>query len=101
MAQQPFLYGIYSTSTCAVLPAQLTGSVKLNPTSLAFPKGSPSLSDHHPKNKIASPGARTTALVIHSSRPSLNMSAFNEPLLVWEGGSWLPPPSPKVTLMWT
>ena len=39
-------------------------------TFFVFPKGSPPLSNHCPKNKIASPGARTTASVIHSSRPS-------------------------------
>ena len=91
MAWQPSCMVFTVTSTCAVLPAQMTGLVKLNPTSLTFPKGSPSLSDHHPKNKIASPGARTTASVICSSRPSWNMSAINKPLHVWVGGGQLPP----------
>ena len=40
--------------SCTVIPAQLMGPVRLNPTSLAFPKGSPSLHDHCPKNRIAS-----------------------------------------------
>ena len=53
------------------------------------------------KNKIASPGARTTASVIHSSRPSWNMSAINELVHTWEGGGWSSPPSPKFTLTWT
>ena len=56
MAQQPSCTVFTVASTCTVLLAQLTGPVKLNLTSLAFPKGSPSLSDHHPKNRIASLG---------------------------------------------
>ena len=39
------------TPTWAVLPAQLRGTIKLNPTSMAFPKGSHSLHDHHPWGK--------------------------------------------------
>ena len=50
---------------------------------------------------IASPGANSTASVIHSSRQSWNMLAINEPIYVWGGGGWSPPPSPKVTLTWT
>ena len=95
MAQWPSCTVFMVTSTWAVLLVQLMGPVKLNPTSLAFPKRSPFLSDHHPKNSIVSPGARTTGLVIHSSRPSWNISAINEPLHTWEGGGWLPPPPPK------
>ena len=76
------------TSTWVALLAQLMGPVKLNPTSLSFPKGSPSLHDHHPKNRIASPWASTTASVICSLRPSWNISSINEPLHSWEGGGW-------------
>ena len=65
-----------------------------------FPKGSPSLSDCHPKHKIASPGARTTASVIHSFRPSWNISAITKPLHSWESGVCSPPQSPRVTLTW-
>ena len=71
------------------------GPVKLNLTSLALPKGSHSLSNHHPKYKIAYPGSRTITSVIHSLRPSQNMSAINKPLHAWEGGGWPPPPSLK------
>ena len=49
-AQQHFCMIFTVAPTWAVLHAQLTAPVKLNPTSLVFPKGSPSLSDHHPKN---------------------------------------------------
>ena len=62
------LHCIYFTWVC--LPAQITGSATLNATSLAFPWERPSLRDHLPQNKIASQGARTTASVILSSRPS-------------------------------
>ena len=74
-------------STWSSLPAQFTGLAKWNPTSIALPRGSSSLSNHHLKNKIASPGARTTASVIHSSRPSWNMLAINKLVHAWEGGS--------------
>ena len=77
-------------SNCAMLLAQLAWPVKLNLTSLAFPKGSPSLSDYHPKNKITSLGTRTTASVIHSWRPSWNIPAISELLHTWEGGGWSP-----------
>ena len=99
MAQWPFCTVFMVTSTYAVLPPQLMGPVKLNPTSLALPKGSPSLCDHCPKNRTASLWARTTALLICSSGPSWNMSAINKTLHAWEGGGWSPPPSPKFTLM--
>ena len=92
IAWQPSCTVFKVTSTCTTLPAQLTGSVKLNLTSLAFPKGSPSLSNHLPKNKFASPEARTTSSVIHSLRPCWNMSAINKPLNAWEGGGWSSPP---------
>ena len=75
VVQQPSRMVFTVTSTCAVLLTQLTGPVKLNLPSLASPKRRPSLGDHHPKNKVASPGARTTASVIHSG-----MSAINKPL---------------------
>ena len=100
VAQQPSCMVFTITSTCAILKVQLTEPVKLNLTSLEFPKGSPSLSGCHPKNKIASPVARTMASVIFSSRPSWNMSAINETLCAWEGGGLSPPLSPEVTLMW-
>ena len=64
-------------STWASLPAQLTGLTKQNPTSLALPRRSPYLSNCHLKNNIALPGARTTASVICSSKPSWNMSEIN------------------------
>ena len=49
--------------------AQLTGPVKLNLTSLAFPKGSPSLSDHVIQRiRLPSLETRTTASIILSSR---------------------------------
>ena len=54
MAQQPSCTVFMVASTWAVLLAQLMGPVKLNPTSLAIPKGSPSLSDHCPKNSSLS-----------------------------------------------
>ena len=73
-------------STWASLPAQLTWPAKRNQTSLASPRGSPSLSDGHLKNKITSLGARTTASGICSSRPSWNMSVINELVHAWEGG---------------
>ena len=96
-----FLYSIYHRPNWAVLLVQLMGSIKLNPASLAFPRRSPSLCDCHLKNRITSSGARTTASVMCSSRPSWNISAINEPLHVWKGGGWLPSPSPRVTLIWT
>ena len=77
-------------------PINWTGQVESN-IPLHHQRGSPSLSDHHPKNKIAYLGARTTASVIHSSRPPWNI---NKPVHTWEGGGWSPPPSPKVTLTW-
>ena len=85
-------------STRAFLLTQLTGMAKWNPTSLVSPRGSPSLNNCHPKNKITSTGARTTASVICSSRSSWNMLAINKPVHAWESGGWLPSPSPKVTL---
>ena len=80
------------TSTCTVLPAQLAGPVKLNPMSLALVQESAYLCYHLPKNKIASPGTRATSLVICSLGPSWTMSAISNPLHVWEGEGWLPPP---------
>ena len=82
------------------LLAQLTGLPKQNPTTLVSPRGSPSLNNHWPKNKIASPGAKTTASVICSSRPSWNMLAITELVQAWRHEGWSPPPSPKVTLTW-
>ena len=101
MAQHPSCTVFMVASTWVVLLAKLMGPIKLNPSSLAFPKGSPSLHDHHPKNRIASPGARTTALVIWCSRPSQSLSTIKEPLHAWEGGGWSPPSSPQVSLTWT
>ena len=95
-----FLHSAYCHSTWASLLVQLTGWAKQNPTSLLLPRGNPSLNNLHPKNKIASLGARTTASVIHSSRPSWNKLAINEPVHAWEGWGWSPPPSPTVTLTW-
>ena len=99
VAQQPSCTAFMVISTWAILPAQLMGTIKLNLTSLTFPKGNPYLHDHHPKNSIASPGVRTTALVIFSSMPSWNISTNTEQLHAWEGGGWSPPP-PTVTLIW-
>ena len=62
IAQWPSCIVLTVTSTWASLLAQLVGPVKLNPMSLAPPKGSPSLCDCHPKNRTASLGASTTAL---------------------------------------
>ena len=92
IAWQPSCMVFRVTSIWAILSAQLTVPVKLNLTSLTFPKGSPSLNDHYPKNKIASPGAMITVSAIHSLRPSWNMSAINQPLQAWEGGGWSPTP---------
>ena len=78
-------------------PQQLNGL--LNLMFLAFSNGSPSLSDCLLKNKTASPSARTTSSVIHSSRQTWNMSAISDPLHAWEGGGWSPLPSLKVTMM--
>ena len=80
------------TSTCAILLAQLTGPVKLNSMSLALVYENPSLHDCLPKNKMASHGASTTTSVVHSLRPSCNMSTISDPLHVWEGGGWSPLP---------
>ena len=77
------------------IPSQLTELPKQNPTSLVSPRGSPSLNNHHPKNKI------TTSSVICSSSSSMNMSAIYKPVHAREGWGWSPPPSPKVTLTWT
>ena len=90
-----FLTSIYSCCYLCHSPGQLTGPVKLNLMSLALSKGSTSLYNHLPRNKIASPSARTTASAIHSSRPSWDMSAISSPLHAWEGGGWMPPPSLK------
>ena len=70
MAEWPSCTVFTIVSTWASLLAQLTGSPKWNPTFLASLRGSPSLSNYHLKNKIASTGAKTTASIIHSSRPS-------------------------------
>ena len=99
IAQQTSCTVFTVVSTCTVLLAQLTGPFKLNPKFSTLVKESPSLGNWFPKNKIASPGARSTASVIHSSRPSWNMSAISNPLHAWEGGGWSPLPSPNVTLM--
>ena len=56
MAQGPSCPVLTIISTWASLSAQLTGPAKWNPTSLALPRGSPSLSDHHPKNWDYLPG---------------------------------------------
>ena len=64
MAQQPFWTVLTLVSTWTSFPAQLTDLANWNPTFLVSPRGSPSLSKHLPKNKIASPGARTTISVI-------------------------------------
>ena len=93
-----FLNSSYSSFHLCQSPSP-TGPVKLNLTSLALPKGSPSLHNCLPKNNIASSGARATALVIHSLGPPWNMSAISDPLHAWAGGG-RSPPSPKVTLMW-
>ena len=85
MAQHPACTVFMVTSMWGVLPAQLMGPIKLNLTSQVLPKGSPSLSDHCPKNRIASPGPKTTASVINSSRPSWNISAINKPFHALEG----------------
>ena len=95
MASEPSCAVFMVASPWAVLLAQLMVHIKLNPTSLAFPKGNPSLHVHRPKNRIASSEASTPLLVICSSRPSWSISTINEPLHVREGGGWLPPPSPK------
>ena len=100
MAQWPSWTVLIVISTWASLPTQLTGPPKWNPTSLASLKGSHSLSYYQPKNKIASPGVKTTASVCHSSGPSWNMSAINKLVHAWGGEDWLPAPSPKVTLTW-
>ena len=55
-----FLYSLMVASSWLALLAQLMGPIKLNPTSLAFPKGCPSLHDCHPRIRTASPGASTT-----------------------------------------
>ena len=86
MAQQPSSTVLTIISTWASLPAQLTGPPKQNPTSFASSRGRPSLSNHHQKNKIASPEAKTTASVICSSRLSWNISAINKPVHVWGVG---------------
>ena len=65
-----FLYSVYGHLYLSCPTCPIDGPIKLNLTSLAFPKRTPSLNDCHPKNRIASPGTRTTALVICSSRPS-------------------------------
>ena len=97
MAQWPFWIVLTIISTWDSLLAQLTVLPKWNPTSLVLPRGSPSLSNWHPKNKITSPEAKTTASVICSSRSSWNMLAINKSVHAWEGGGWSPPPSPKDT----
>ena len=86
LAWQPFCRVSMVTSTWVALLFQLMESIKLNPTSLVFPKESPSLHDWHPRNGIVSPGASTTTLVISASKPSWNISTINKPLQAWEGG---------------
>ena len=100
IAQQHSCTVFTIVSTWSSPLAQLTGLAMLNPTSLALPRESPSLSDHHPKNMIIFPEARTTASVIHSSRPSQIVLAINELVHAWEGGGWSSPSFPKVTLTW-
>ena len=95
-----FLYGIYCCLNMNCPASPIEGAHQAESYTLAFPRGDPFLHDCHPKNRIASPGARTTASVICSSRPSWNISTINKPCHVWKGGGWLPPPSPRVTLMW-
>ena len=86
MAWQPPCTVLTVIFISACLPAQITGPAPLDATSLAFSWGSPSLRDHLPNNKIASPGARTMALVFLFSRPSWNMSAINKPVHAWGDG---------------
>ena len=56
---------IFVESLPGILTEQQLASVKLNQISPALVQGSPFLHDHLPMNKIVSPDARTTALVIH------------------------------------
>ena len=77
-----FLHSIYSCYYlhCSSNPINLTYQAELNV--LYTCTGEPSLCNHLPKNEIASPCARTTAMVIHSLRLSWNMSAISDPLQV-------------------
>ena len=88
IALQPSYTVLMVTSTCGVLPDQLTGPLKPSSTSCVLQYRSPSLSKHLPKNRTASPSNKTTALVIQSPRQaSCNISAISDPLHAWEGGS--------------
>ena len=81
-----FLYSIYSCFYLCCSTGPIFWACQAESDIHGISQRNPPLSDHLPKNKIASPGSRTTALVICSSRQSWNMSAINKPLHVWEGG---------------
>ena len=96
IAQWPSCMVFTVTSTCTVLPAQLTGPLKPSSTSFVFSIEKPLLVKVPSKNRIASPSARTTASVIQSlGQASCNILVISDPLHMWEGGGWLTPPLPK------
>ena len=90
-----FWYGIYSCLYLHYSPSPMNWACQAESDIPGISQGEPSLSQCLPKNKIASPGARTTVSVILSLRPSWNMSAIHKPLHVWEGRGWLTAPPPK------
>ena len=91
-----FLYGIYGCLYLSCPMSPTDGACQAESYVPGISQGSPPLCDPHPKNRIACPWARTTALLICSLRPSWNISAINEPLHAWEGRAdhlLLPPKS--------
>ena len=82
-----FLYSAHHCFYLSLSPGPINWAVQAESNISCITKGSPSLRNCHLKNKITSPGARTTASVIHSSRPSLNMLGINTMVHAWEGGA--------------
>ena len=72
-----FMYSLHGCIHLNSPKSPTDGTIKLNPMSLALPMERPSLCECYQNNRIATPGASTTALVICSLRPSWNISAIN------------------------
>ena len=102
MVQWPSWTVLTIIYTWASLPTKLTWPSKWNPTSLVSPRGSPSLSDHQPKNKIyCLNGGQNHCFYNSFFRQSWNMLAINELVHAWGDGGWSPWLSPQVPLTQT
>ena len=97
IVQPPYIMVLTVASTSTVLLAKLTGPVKLNPSSLPFAKGNPSLSDHHQKNKNTCPEARTMgSLISLQDHLETCLQLMNQSMCGKVGAH---SPYPKVTLL--